>query len=93
MADHDPEDRCPPDQPDCCAPKLALSHEEEVVLRRMRGLRAEVRALRDQLEQAPAADRAGLENLLEQLRLRFRECQAELARANREKMRRLGHEP
>jgi predicted nuclease with TOPRIM domain len=89
MTDHEP----PPEQPDCCAPRLALSHEEEEVLRRMRELRAEFRAAKDQLARAAVADRARLEERLEQLRLRFRDCQAELARANREKMRRLGHEP
>jgi hypothetical protein len=97
MAERDPDDRCgcPPGQPDTCAPKLALSREEEAVLRRMRALREEFRCLKDRLkrEGPPAADRVKLEEQLERLRLRFRECQAELARANREKMIRLGHEP
>lgn len=107
MPERDPDDRCgcPPGQPEACAPKLALSREEEEVLRRMRALREEFRrliperragpefrALKGQLDRAPA-DRAELEEHMEQLRRRFRACQAELARANREKMRRLGHEP
>lgn len=74
------------DPPACssCAPKLALSVEEERVLRRMRGLREEYRALRDA---------GGDAERIEELRRRFRECQQELREANRLKMLRLGHEP
>lgn len=80
-------DRC-----DICPPKLALSLEEEEVLRRMRAVRAEARQLKQRLA-AGNPQRAVLERDLERLRRRFAELKEELRRANREKLIRLGHRP
>lgn len=79
----------------CCAPKLALSLEEEAVLRRMRQLHQRSRLIKERLREAgtDSQARAKLELQLEELRLRFRELKAELKLANRTKMIRLGHEP
>lgn len=79
----------------CCAPKLALSLEEEAILRRMRELHGQSRLVKDRLREVEhdAQARSSLELQLEALRQRFRELKAELKRANRTKMIRLGHEP
>lgn len=86
-----------PPEVSCCAPKLALSHEEEAVLKVMRGLTVEARALRAELKgldpQAAASRRGELAGRLEQLRVLFREQKEELRLANEEKLRRLGHIP
>lgn len=80
-----------------CAPKLVLSHEEEAVLKVMRGLTEEARALRAELKglepQANTSRCQELAERLERLRLLFRAQKEELRLANEEKLRRLGHIP
>jgi len=71
----------PPDECRSCATKLALSLEEEQILRQMRAVREEHRALEAGDPRRP------------ELRRRFRELKEALGRANREKLLRLGHEP
>ncbi len=88
-----------------CAARLALSSEEEAVLKIMRGHTLEARALRAELKAMdPALDstsdpgteeprRLAITERLEQLRLLFREQKSALRLANEEKMRRLGYLP
>jgi len=84
-----------------CAVKLALSVEEEAVLKKMRAATLEARELRVELkalppQDSPAADqprRGEITVRLEELRRRFKELQQELRLANEEKLRRLGHLP
>jgi hypothetical protein len=79
----------------CCAPKLALSLEEEAILKRMRELHQRSRLIKERLSEAEddAQVRSSLELQLEELRRRFRQLRVELKQANRTKMISLGHEP
>jgi hypothetical protein len=91
----DDEDACAcGDQPaPSCAPKLALSVEEEQVLGRMRAVRDEARALKARIAAAVGQERDRLRDELEDARQRFRALKVELKQANRIKLIRLGHRP
>ena len=67
----------------CCSAQWIVSPQEERILRRLRALRERYRALR--------GDGCGPAQL-ELLRQQMRACKAEWRRANRTKMRLLGHE-
>jgi len=90
-----------PEQPaPSCAPKLALSVEEEAVLKVMRGYTEEARALRAELKslaraggEAGAARQQAIAVRLEELRGLFKAQKEALRLANEEKLRRLGHIP
>lgn len=91
----DDKDACAcSDQPaPSCAPKLALSIEEEQVLGKMRKLRGEARALKARIAAAVGEERDLLQDELEEARQRFRALKVELKEANRIKLIRLGHRP
>jgi len=76
-----------------CAPKLALSLEEEQVLREMRAVRSEARAIKARILAATGAEHGALQGELEQARQRFRELRTALREANRIKLIRLGYDP
>ncbi len=94
-------DEAAPKEPSSCAAKPVLSHEEEAVLKIMRGYTGEARALRAELKTIESAidpdteepRRLAITERLELLRLLFREQKIALRLANEEKLRRLGHLP
>jgi hypothetical protein len=80
-----------------CGPQLALSKEEEGVLTRMRVVHKASLQVRETLARLdPILDRqvhAQLQEELQLLRQKFAALKEELAFANEQKLRRLGHLP
>lgn len=100
MADDNPylipcaceEDETVDAPPKWCGPKLILTREEEEILAAMRKLREESRQIKSQLNQLQQqASTQDLERRLARLREQFRQLRADLERASRVKMRRLGY--
>ena len=85
------------EKPPFCGDKKYVSDEERAVLAVMRQIRQESLSVRAELKRLdhdqPSDEKQELQARLEQLRRRFKEQQAALARATEEKMRRLGHIP